>query len=114
MKYLYILVIGMFIGIEYSQYKTIENENQVYGSRNIESELKSMTERVNLALDTSEKKYINKPKVSPDNPNNACKCNGTKEIVHGDGHKTPCTCEICRCKPSTMELVSPQTGVTAP
>lgn len=31
-----------------------------------------------------------------------CKCNGTKVMVHGDGHKTPCQCfntgdGICRC-----------------
>jgi hypothetical protein len=30
-------------------------------------------------------------------PKEECACNGTKKIVHGDGHVTPCTCEVCTC-----------------
>lgn len=33
---------------------------------------------------------------------NECECNGTKELTHGDGHKTPCPCvgteSGCKCK----------------
>jgi hypothetical protein len=33
---------------------------------------------------------------------NECECNGTKELIHGDGHKTPCPCtespEGCKCR----------------
>ena len=33
---------------------------------------------------------------------NECECNGTKELTHGDGHKTPCPCtgasDGCKCK----------------
>ena len=35
---------------------------------------------------------------------NECECNGTKELIHGDGHKTPCPCsespEGCQCRPA--------------
>tara|TARA_Y100001958_G_C21125047_1_gene468024 strand:+ start:254 stop:685 length:432 start_codon:yes stop_codon:yes gene_type:complete len=35
---------------------------------------------------------------------NECECNGTKELIHGDGHKTPCPCtespEGCKCRPT--------------
>ena len=35
---------------------------------------------------------------------NECECNGTKELIHGDGHKTPCPCtespQGCQCRPT--------------
>lgn len=31
-----------------------------------------------------------------DNPTE-CPCNGAKKIVHGDGHVTPCPCDVCKC-----------------
>jgi len=35
---------------------------------------------------------------------NECDCNGTKELIHGDGHKTPCPCsespQGCQCRPA--------------
>ena len=34
----------------------------------------------------------------PDNGGNACECNGTKKITHGDGHQTKCPCDVCNCK----------------
>ncbi len=37
---------------------------------------------------------------------NECECNGTKELIHGDGHKTPCPCsespQGCQCKPAQL------------
>ena len=38
----------------------------------------------------------------PDDSIQECECNGSKVMVHGDGHKTPCQCfnvgdGICRC-----------------
>jgi len=50
---------------------------------------------------------------------NECECNGTKELIHGDGHKTPCPCtespEGCQCRstqPVTKKEVEqiPQAG----
>ena len=39
---------------------------------------------------------------------NECECNGTKELIHGDGHKTPCPCtespEGCQCR-STQPVI---------
>lgn len=26
-----------------------------------------------------------------------CPCGGSKKIVHGDGHVTPCPCDVCNC-----------------
>jgi len=40
-----------------------------------------------------------------DNVVEKCECNGTKQIIHGDGHRTPCNCvnsgSECKCKPSS-------------
>ena len=50
---------------------------------------------------------------------NECECNGTKELIHGDGHKTPCPCtespEGCKCRstqPVTKKEIeeTPQVG----
>jgi thioredoxin 1 len=43
--------------------------------------------------------------VQPDKPDdgNACACNGTKQLTHGDGHKTPCPCDNCKCKKITSD-----------
>lgn len=32
-----------------------------------------------------------------------CTCNGSKVIVHGDGHKTPCPCDVCTCKKESSD-----------
>lgn len=38
-----------------------------------------------------------------------CTCDGTGYITHGDGHKTPCPCDNCKCK---MEaIIEPPTEV---
>lgn len=39
--------------------------------------------------------YLNIP--HPDHIINECDCNGSKFIVHGDGHRTACPCENCTC-----------------
>ena len=40
---------------------------------------------------------------------NECECRGTKELIHGDGHKTPCPCtespEGCKCKSQSTQPV---------
>lgn len=41
--------------------------------------------------------------AKPDNGGNACECNGTKKITHGDGHQTKCPCDVCTCKKMTGE-----------
>ena len=49
---------------------------------------------------------------------NECECNGTKELIHGDGHKTPCPCsespQGCQCRatqPITKKEVKETTQV---
>lgn len=32
-----------------------------------------------------------------------CTCNGSKVIIHGDGHKTPCPCDVCTCKKESSD-----------
>lgn len=94
------LSIGFVVGTFFIPKDDI-NYGEVYENRNIESELKSEIERVNLILNSSEEKYIktNIPKPKPPNPVE-CSCGGAKEIVHGDGHKTPCPCGAnCVCGP---------------
>lgn len=73
-------------------------DQQTYGERNVDQAVSVLVTKANSALDQAEKKYIFKD-IKPDpNTPTVCKCNGTKEIVHGDGHKTPCTCNPCNCK----------------
>lgn len=43
----------------------------------------------------------------PDHIVNECDCNGSKFIIHGDGHKTPCPCENCTCVKVSLNSVKP-------
>lgn len=77
------------------------NEAQVVSSENVETRLKTGMAKANSIMD----KYEGEIKPSPPpQPVVECKCGGTGEIVHGDGHKTPCTCEApCKCeKPKSL------------
>lgn len=51
--------------------------------------------------------FIMNSEVSTSNNVNECNCNGTKELTHGDGHKTPCPCDNCTCEVSTTEQAEP-------
>lgn len=113
MKNILILLVGLAIGYFSSQWQ--EQKPQLYGSRDLATELKGTVDRVNLALDDSEKKNIknNVPKPTPPKPEITCKCNGAGHIVQPDGNKSQCQCSAnggtCKCKPSTEPpLVSPQ------
>lgn len=51
--------------------------------------------------------------IKPDDENdtvNKCDCNGSKEIIHGDGHKTPCPCtgdpEGCKCSKKQIDVIT--------
>lgn len=113
-----VLTLGLIIGYTYSQYNVADKQLQVYGSRDIESDVKKEVERVNSILDTTEKKNIKKenvPKPAPPAPEIACKCNGTGEIVQADGNKLKCQCSkdggVCKCKPKEepqVQAVQPQ------
>jgi len=112
MKNIILLVVG--IGLGYFASTKEYEEPQLYGARDLKTELKGTVERVNLALDESEKKNIKKnvPKPTP-KPEITCKCNGTGYIVQADGNKSQCQCSanggICKCKASSEPtLVSPQ------
>jgi hypothetical protein len=106
LKSVVVLALGLIVGYTYSEYNIADNQAQVYGSRDIGSDLKKEVERVNSILDTTEKKNIKKenvPKPTPPAPEIACKCNGTGEIVQADGNKLKCQCSkdggVCKCKP---------------
>lgn len=113
-----VLTLGLIVGYAYSQYNVADKQLQVYGSRDIESDVKKEVERVNSILDTTEKKNIKKenvPKPAPSAPEIACKCNGTGEIVQADGNKLKCQCSkdggVCKCKPKEepqVQAVQPQ------
>lgn len=93
--------IGILLGVSLGSEQDTNNYSEVYANRNIESELKAEIDRVTLILNSSEDKYIktNIPKPKPPSPVE-CTCGGAKEIVHGDGHKTPCPCGAnCVCTP---------------
>ena len=113
MKDIAILIVGLGLGYFSSTWEY--EQPQVYGSRDLVTELKGTVDRVNLALDESEKKNIKKnvPKPTPPKPEITCKCNGTGFILQPDGNRSQCQCSAnggtCKCKPSTEPpLVSPQ------
>lgn len=113
-----ILSIGLFVGYTYNEYGQINEQAQVYGSRDLESDLKKEIGRVNTILDEAEKKHIKKeniPKPKPPAPEVGCKCNGTGELIQPDGNKLKCQCSrdggVCKCKPKEeppLQLISPQ------
>lgn len=109
MKSIAILLAGLSIGYFATSWEI--KQPQVYGSRDLKTELKGTVDRVNLALDESEKKNINKniPKPTPPKPEIECKCNGAGTITQPDGNKSQCQCfgngGSCKCSP---QLVSPQ------
>ena len=117
-KSVIVLALGLFIGYTYSEYNVADKQLQVYGSRDIESDLKKEVERVNSILDTTEKKNIKKenvPKPAPPAPDLGCKCNGTGELIQPDGNKLKCQCSkdggVCKCKPKEeppTQIVQPQ------
>ena len=116
-KSIIILAIGLAIGYGYKEYSDTSKQLQVYGSRDIESDLKKEVSRVNTILDETENKNIKKknvPKPSPPSPEITCKCNGNEVIVQPDGNKVQCQCfknsGTCKCKPKQTEpeLVQPQ------
>ena len=81
-----ILVMGIF---GQSAQKPQDN----VGNNNVDSILNE----VNLAFDLAEKNILKSKHYIPDD-NVECSCNGTGVIVHGDGHETPCPCEVCECE----------------
>lgn len=42
-------------------------------------------------------------------PNEICSCDGKKYLVHGDGNKTKCPCENCKCTKTSSE--KPEVGI---
>lgn len=117
-KSIILLSIGLFIGYSYNEYSQINKQAEVYGSRDLQSDLKKEVDRVNTILDEAEKKYIKKdniPKPAPPAPSIGCKCNGTGELIQPDGNRLKCQCSrdggICKCKPKEeppLQLISPQ------
>ena len=59
-KNVIVLALGLAIGYIYNEYNIADKQLQVYGSRDIQSDLKKEVERVNSILDTTEKKNIKK------------------------------------------------------
>lgn len=114
-KNITILIIGLSIGYFYNQYNEVNREIQVYGSRDIDSDIKKEVSRVNTILSETEKRYLNKtnvPKPSPPLPDIACKCGGAGVIVQPDGNKSQCQCfkdsGTCKCKPKEEPQVQAQ------
>lgn len=85
----------------YEQVMAQLNQANFSSKENDEQRLKTVVEKANKILDKNEEELKNAP---PPEPKSECKCGGTGQIVHGDGHKTPCTCdEPCKCeKPKSM------------
>lgn len=104
--YFIYFLFGVLSGLLYLEYNQAEENIKLYGSRDVQAEVKVNIDRANLVLDSVEKKYIKKNIPKPDippKPVNDCKCNGTGTIIQADGNKSQCQCyskpEGCTCKP---------------
>ena len=99
MKSIMSLILGMVIGIIVSIAMLFSSVAFLFNrfgedqpiAQKIEARVETSIKQANLALDGAEGKYIKSVDHS------TCKCNGTKVITHGDGHKTPCLCNPCKC-----------------
>lgn len=104
-SYLISFLFGILVGFLYLEYAKAKEDVKLYGSRDIQAELKIDIDRANIVLDTMDKKYINKNVPKPDvpKPDISCKCNGTGVITQPDGNKSQCQCfskpEGCTCRP---------------
>jgi len=114
-KNIIVLILGVGLGLGYSQYEKAQENIKTYGARNIAVELKANMDRANLVLDSVEKKYIikNVPKPDIPKPDLGCKCNGTGTITQADGNKSQCQCSKdggpCQCKPKQEpQIAQPQ------
>lgn len=85
----------------YEQVMAELNSATVSSSEGTEDRLNAGVLKANSIMDKHESELKNSP---PPSPVAECKCGGTGEIVHGDGHKTPCTCDKpCKCeKPKSV------------
>lgn len=99
MKSIMSLILGIVIGIIVSVAMLFSSVAFLFNrfgedqpiAQKIEARVETSIKQANLALDGAEGKYIKSVDHS------TCKCNGTKVITHGDGHKTPCLCNPCKC-----------------
>lgn len=87
------------------------DKKDTFAARNVEDSVMKTKKIVNDVLDKNEKVIMNnKPEPNPiPNPDNlVCRCNGSRVIIHGDGHQTPCQCISkpggCICKPLNPPL----------
>ena len=82
----------VLLGILFSVKSEVSSRNSLTND-----EVYTIIKKTNEAFDLAEKNIL---KSKPDNPddNVECSCNGTGVIVHGDGHETPCPCEVCECE----------------
>lgn len=100
------LRIIIVIALSYIAYNYLEKDEVNFGSfgatQGDTERLTNLVKKADSVLASSEKKYIIKEDISPDSK---CDCGGSGYIVHGDGHKTKCTCpDPCKCeKPKSKE-----------
>lgn len=77
---------------------------KLYNNGRLDQEaVDNFKKEVSSAFDIAEKDII---KVVPNTPVAKCECNGTKEIIHGDGHRTPCPCPTGQCQCVKSQTVS--------
>lgn len=66
--------------------------------------VKELRDKIRLIFQEYEDLFFKKTIVKPDEDKEKdhdkkdCECGGDGIITHGDGHSTPCPCEICDCK----------------
>lgn len=102
MKNIVTLIIGVIIGIVISIFMLFSSVAFIFNRfgedqpiiQKVEARIETSVKQANMALDGAENKYIKGV------DHTTCKCNGTKMITHGDGHKTPCLCNPCKCSAS--------------
>lgn len=66
--------------------------------------VKDLRDKIKTIFQEYEDLFFKKTIVKPDNDKDKehdkkdCPCGGDGIITHGDGHTTPCPCDLCNCK----------------
>lgn len=72
--------------------------------------VKELREKIKVIFQEYEDLFFKKVIVKPDNDKDKdhkkedCDCGGDGLITHGDGHTTPCPCEVCNCKKKSGDV----------
>lgn len=99
----YIKIVCISAAIFFSSVSSVYSEETKF--------VKELRDKIRLIFQEYEDLFFKKVVVNPDNDKDKdhdkkdCDCGGDGVITHGDGHTTPCPCEICDCKKKKGDVI---------